>query len=673
MNNEMNRFNVVCKIGEGQFSKVYKIEQNVNGKIEEYALKYIDYSTIKSNPEAINNLKNELNIIRIVNNNKNIISYYNYGDNVNEGSIFIIMELLTSIKDYYQEKSITQDEVVKIGKDICSALKVFHTNKLIHSDVKPSNIFVTKDGEYKLGDFNITVNGNDSSYYGTPSFMSPEAFKGEKSQYSDIYSLGLVLFSLLNKGKLPFENDRNNVYKAIEIRNSGKKIPRIMGIDKKLMNIILKALEFNKDDRFCDVDEMYKQLECVDLGKKRFFRKKIKFLNLDQTLDVNNPIVSNMVYTNFENIRDKYTFKSLIKIFSVVLFSVILFCSLITAYLLNRGCKSGFVNRNGFCVKGYYSCEEGYEVRNNKCVKVIERVAARENSYCPDGYFLSEGYCVNKNTLSPTFSYICADGFTLNGTSCVKEESAEAALIYYCPDNYVLAGTKCVTANSRDATVSYSCPNSSYTKNGTKCTKMEQVTTDAVVTYGCSNGGTLSGTKCHITSSPVNSGYGGWWWPVCDQGTYSSSDQKCHYIYDASKTYTCTSGTSNGAGKCTKNSSVSIDATPKYTCPSGYITVGDKCTTSETINATPKYTCTTDTVLKGNMCYGTISIQAVGLYNCQDGYVLSGTTCIKDDFKKPEVKYTCSRLYTLKEKNCEKYEIINAIANYEGEVNENEK
>lgn len=682
-NNENKKWNILTKIGEGQFSKVYTIEQEMNNIKVYRALKYIDYSSLKNNQVLLNEVKKEIEIIKIVNNHPNIIEYYDYNDNEMTNSIFITMELLTNIKTYFQDKSITQAEVVKIGKDICNALKIFHSNNLIHSDIKPSNIFINNNGTYKLGDFSITTRLNNPSYNGTPNYMAPEYLTEKKNNQSDIYSLGLVMYTLLNKGKLPFETESVSCYNAIDIRNSGKKIPKIRGINKKLMNIILKSLEFAQNNRYKSVEEMEKDLNSLNLDVLNSSTKEIKFAKFDTTLDVNSPEVRNSFITKIELLKEKYTLKYMIQKIILSLVLIVIATTGTYLFMINRTCGKGFVNNKGFCVKGKYNCGKGYFLDKNKCKKVTEQALARENYYCPTGYILNDGYCVNKETKNPSFIYKCADGFTLEGTNCVKEESAEAALVYYCPDNYVLAGTKCVTADSsRNATKSYSCPDSSYTRRDNKCYKTEQVWADAIVTYGCPYGGTVSGTQCdRVTSPSYNNNYnwGGYWgynpWlpgsggstPTCSQGTYSASDGKCHSTYAATKSYTCTSGTSNGAGKCVKSSNVSVPATTTYTCPSGYINIGDKCTTSNTINATPKYTCTTDTTLRGNMCYGKIVTQAIGIYNCEAGYILSGVNCIKDDFKKPEVKQTCSRLYKLKGNRCEKYKVINAKINLEKE------
>ena len=95
------------------------------------------------------------------------------------------MEYLTSFMDYCAEKQLTEKEVIKLGMDLSKALEYCRKLKIIHRDIKPENIFVSRFGDFKLGDFGIarelerTMSG--FSKKGTYSYMAPEMYKGEKS------------------------------------------------------------------------------------------------------------------------------------------------------------------------------------------------------------------------------------------------------------------------------------------------------------------------------------------------------------------------------------------------------------------------------------------------------------------------------------------------------------
>ena len=643
----MENYKITNKIGETDISKVYNISYDSG---EKRVLKVIDYS--KLNDTLKSRVFNELKIIDIINEQPNIVKYYNYEINDQTKNIFIIMEQLKDIKNYFHAKTITYKEVTKLCLDICCALETFHKNNLIHCDIKPSNIFIDNDGNFKLGDFNSVISNKSNTYYGTPAFTAPECFINQFDKRCDIYSLGLVMYTLLNGGLLPFQQSENDYEEAIRIRNSGKNIEIIEDVKEELMNIILKCIQFNPNNRYNNVEELkYDIIKCQEKNIKSNNLKKINFSFLDLTMDVKNPILKNKFAITLRNYSIKYSLKQQITIIIFILLIIILLGNYTLYLIKNKPCKDGFVNNNGICVEGYYKCEKGYTLKDKECIKTIKEEKARANYYCPKGYSLKEGYCVNDSIMHANFEYKCADGFTLKGDKCYKEESAQAPLLHSCPDNYILAGTKCITATSIDAYVSYSCSSADYILQGKNCVKKDSTITKATKSYSCPNGGVLDNTTCDIMTEPKSTVL-----KKCDSGTYSVIDKKCHLKYSATVTYVCNNGIHDGAGNCITDSSVSKPADEIYTCPENYIRVAEKCTKAETLDATKNYYCPTDTVLKNGMCYGTITSDALGIYTCPDGYLLSGLSCVKDDLKTPNVKYTCSRLYKLDGSKCKKYE-----------------
>ena len=124
--------------------------------------------------------------------------------------ILIRMEKLTPLMTYAYENPFTRRDIIQIGIDICKALELCQEYHIIHRDIKPENIFVSKRGGFKLGDFGIarTVERTMSglSKKGTYNYMAPEVYRGDDYGYSaDICSLGLVLYRLLNRNRLPFQ------------------------------------------------------------------------------------------------------------------------------------------------------------------------------------------------------------------------------------------------------------------------------------------------------------------------------------------------------------------------------------------------------------------------------------------------------------------------------------
>ncbi len=276
-------------IGAGSFGRVYKIYREELGNRFYSALKYIsipaDTSEIKQlradgmDDASIStyygtlarDISSETTLMNQLRGNTNIVSFEDSRivpkPNGIGYDIFIRMELLDSLTNRMVEKPLSPNEVVKLGSDICNALILCAKTGIIHRDIKPDNIFVSPNGDYKLGDFGIARQLEKTATFmskkGTYNYMAPEVYKGEKyGATCDLYSLGLVMYRLLNKGRLPFlpaapapitANDRE---RSLQLRFQGKAILAPCDADEELSNIIMKACAFNVKDRFATAEDM---------------------------------------------------------------------------------------------------------------------------------------------------------------------------------------------------------------------------------------------------------------------------------------------------------------------------------------------------------------------------------------------------------------------------------
>ena len=291
---------IVEKIGEGSFGKVYKACRTEQGTTFYSAIKVI---TIPSNQGELSSVRSEspneqsvkeyfqglvdeciqeVSTMEYFRGNSYVVSVEDYKvveylDDIG-WDIFIRMEYLTSFMEYCAENPLKEEDVIRLGIDLCKALEYCQCQNIIHRDIKPENIFVSRFGEFKLGDFGIARELDRSmsglSKKGTFSYMAPEMYKGEEYDARvDIYSLGIVLYKLCNHNRLPFislqkqlitYHDKEN---ALNRRMAGEELPMPAQADNTLGEVILKACAYDRDKRYQTAVEFREVLERLRSGE----------------------------------------------------------------------------------------------------------------------------------------------------------------------------------------------------------------------------------------------------------------------------------------------------------------------------------------------------------------------------------------------------------------------
>lgn len=290
---------LIEKIGEGSFGKVYKAKRTERGRSFYSAIKIISIPASKGELDSVRSeMNNEQSTREYFRNlvedciqeiytmehfcgNSHVVSFEDfkvveYLDEIG-WDISIRMEYLTSFMDYCTGKELTEKEVIKLGCDLSMALIYCRKLNIIHRDVKPENIFVSRFGDFKLGDFGIAREQahtmSNMSKKGTYSYMAPEIYKGEKYDSSiDIYSLGIVLYKLMNQNRLPFLSlDKQLItYRdketALARRMAGEKMPVPVNASAAFSHIILKACAYEPGKRYRKPEDMLRDLEKLRLA-----------------------------------------------------------------------------------------------------------------------------------------------------------------------------------------------------------------------------------------------------------------------------------------------------------------------------------------------------------------------------------------------------------------------
>ncbi len=273
-------WSIVEELGSGSYGTVYKAVRTIRGIDFFSAIKVITISADQKDLQALN----EILSLDLLKGNSHIVSIQDF--KIVEASmdakweIFIRMEFLKSLNDYLAEtEGLSEKEILKIGLDICDALKYCDREHIIHRDIKPENIFVSKYGDFKLGDFGIAkiINENSltQSIKGTQNYMAPEIWKGENySSNVDFYSLGLLLYYLSNDCRMPFINVTDSFisYSAREEaflrRIRGERLSPPQNASHEFAEVILKACEYDPFRRYQSAVEFYEALEKCRTKKK---------------------------------------------------------------------------------------------------------------------------------------------------------------------------------------------------------------------------------------------------------------------------------------------------------------------------------------------------------------------------------------------------------------------
>ncbi|MCD7804378.1 MAG: protein kinase [Oscillospiraceae bacterium] len=326
LQNVWSEWTVTKEIGRGSFGTVYEAVRTDHGVQSKAAVKVITIPTDRSEVDSlrsegmtvdgtrtyfqniVNDFVSEVQLMETFKGMQNIVSVEDYRVMEKKDSvgwdIFIRMELLTPFNTYIQNRQMTEKEVIRLGIDICTALEICAQRKIIHRDIKPENIFINDFGYFKLGDFGIArklenVTGG-LSQKGTYNYMAPEIAAGRYYDATvDIYSLGIVLYRLLNDNRLPFITEEqmfnpNERQRAVDRRLRGEPLPVPKNASPAMTDVILRACAYDPNIRFKSATEFKKAL--TDVANGTYAPKRSASTDPNATAVVNRPIASNSEY-----------------------------------------------------------------------------------------------------------------------------------------------------------------------------------------------------------------------------------------------------------------------------------------------------------------------------------------------------------------------------------------
>jgi serine/threonine protein kinase len=255
------RYEMLERIGQGGMSKVYKGRDLSLDRIVAIKLLRDEYG---ANPDFVERFLREARSIASLTGDY-IINIYDYGQDGD--TYYIISEFVdgSDLKALIQQSGrLSPERATEIMRNLLLALKPAHDAGIIHRDVKPQNILVSKNGIAKLADFGI-ARVRDSvqmtktgAIMGTASYMSPEQARGEKVNHqADLYAAGIVLYEMLT-GALPFHGDTTLDTLMAHLHQP---IPDLSGLPPRLAKVTRRALAKTTAERYKSADEMLADLD----------------------------------------------------------------------------------------------------------------------------------------------------------------------------------------------------------------------------------------------------------------------------------------------------------------------------------------------------------------------------------------------------------------------------
>jgi len=258
-----DRYEVLEKIGTGGMSVVYRAKDHKLNRLVAIKILKQEFS---DNASFVSKFRVEAQAAAGLM-HSNIVNVYDVGDE--KGMYFIVMELVDGItlKKYIEKKSrLSVKEAISIAIQVSMGLEAAHNNHIIHRDIKPQNIMISRDGKVKVTDFGIakaaTSNTITSNVMGSVHYTSPEQARGGYSdERSDIYSLGITIFEMLT-GRVPF-NGETTVAIAIKHIQTPMPSPReyVPEIPHSVEQIVLKCCEKSPDRRYQNITELIEDLK----------------------------------------------------------------------------------------------------------------------------------------------------------------------------------------------------------------------------------------------------------------------------------------------------------------------------------------------------------------------------------------------------------------------------
>ncbi len=294
-----DRYEIIDKVGSGGMADVYKAKCH---RLNRYVAIKILKSEFSSDTGFVQKFRAEAQSVAGLS-HPNIVSVYDVGDD--DGLHYIVMELVEGItlkRFIERKKGLDVKEAVGIAIQIAQGMEAAHSHHIIHRDIKPQNIIISREGKVKVADFGIakaaTSNTISQNAIGSVHYLSPEQARGGYSdERSDIYSLGVTLYEMLT-GQVPFAGDNSVSVALLHIQSEATPVQVLNPeVPTSVDRIVQKCMQKKPERRYQSAAELIRDL------KRSILNPDGDYVNISSSASVTNSPTRPMTEDEMETIK----------------------------------------------------------------------------------------------------------------------------------------------------------------------------------------------------------------------------------------------------------------------------------------------------------------------------------------------------------------------------------
>lgn len=250
-------------LSEGGYARAYRLVRHDGGKAYYSVCKHITLPAHSG--DMLARLRSEIDAMYALRGEDGLVAYEDHIVTQKAGApqwhVFIRMETLFPLSAYMAGGPMEPEEVRRLGIELCGALEACEAHGFVHGSVREDNVFLSASSAFKLGDFGLAQEA--AAPAAVPLHIAPEVYAGRPgSAAADVYSLGILMYKLLNGGRAPFEPaapasvTNENAVQAFALRMQGFAPPWPANGDDALRSAVMKAISFAPEARFAAAAEM---------------------------------------------------------------------------------------------------------------------------------------------------------------------------------------------------------------------------------------------------------------------------------------------------------------------------------------------------------------------------------------------------------------------------------